>query len=260
MPSAITAPTVRSHPHPHRAPLRPDRRARPLQRSEHRSPAGPPAVPAVRVLLAGPHPVLRAGVRELLARTPDLQLAGEASAAAPVPALVAELWPDVVLIDLEEPEGGALGAIRAVASAHPATPVLALATRRDEDAMIAAVRAGARGYALKDVAEAELVAQIRLVAAGGAAFCPGVADRLLELVTTASPRPADLSELTEREFEVLGWLAVGAANKQIAHRLALSPKTVRNYVSSLCAKLGVADRTQAALRAREAGLVGAVRL
>ncbi len=254
MPSATTTPTVRSQSHPPHTSLRPDHRPRRLRRLDHHGAA--PAAPALRVLLASPQPVLRAGLRELLARTAGLEPAGEAAAAGPLPALAGATAPDVVLVDLEEPGGAALTAIRAVVSAGgPRPPVLALGTRRDEDAVVAALRAGASGYALKDVGEAELVAQIRLVAGGGAGFSPGVAGRLLTLLMTANPRPRELDELTEREYEVLELLAAGAANKQIAHRLSLSPKTVRNYVSSLCTKLGVVDRTQAALRAREAGLV-----
>lgn len=209
----------------------------------------------LRVLLADGHPVFRAGLRTALARSDDLQPAGEAHDAAEAARRVVELRPDVVVLD---PPAAIADAVRAtglvVSATAEKTRVVILTSREDLPSVLAAVRAGARGYVLKGTAESDILQAIRAVGRGHATFCDEVADRLLEhLAATDPPIAAGFRELSERERGVLELLAQGASPGQIAQRLHVAPKTVRNHVSSICFKLDALDRTQAALLAREAG-------
>jgi DNA-binding NarL/FixJ family response regulator len=209
----------------------------------------------LRILLADDHPVLRGGLRALMAETDDLEVVGEAATMPDAIDAAARLRPDVVVMDLRMPGGDGIEATRRIVGARPETGVLVLTMHDDEASVFAAMRAGARGYAVKGSGEEAILSAVRAVGRGEAIFGPAVADRLLELLADAPALAARaFPELTEREREVLELLSQGASNGEIARRLHLSPKTVRNHVSNVCTKLGVTDRAQAALRAREAGL------
>jgi DNA-binding NarL/FixJ family response regulator len=209
----------------------------------------------IAVLIADDHPMFRFGVRARLSAEPDVVIAGEAASGEEAVALTAELVPDVVLMDLNLPGINGIEATRQIREAAPAVAVLVV-TMFDDDSVFAAMRAGARGYLLKDADAEEMVRAIRAVAHGEAIFSPAVARRLQSyFATPPSSVPAPVfPELTVREREVLALLAEGYTNQAIAQRLFLSPKTVRNYVSNIFSKLQVADRSEAMLRARDAGL------
>jgi DNA-binding NarL/FixJ family response regulator len=211
----------------------------------------------LRVVIADDHPLFRDGLRALIAVEPDLELVGEATTGQEAVDVVSRLQPDVVLMDIQMPDLGGIDASRAITAASPATGVLIVSMFEDEHLIVAAVRAGARGYVLKGARQDEVLRAIRAVGDGEAIFSRGIASRLLESVNTTQPLvapPTVFPELSEREREVLQLLARGEKNAAIAQRLVLSPKTVRNHVSTILRKLQVLDRTQAAVRARDAGL------
>jgi DNA-binding NarL/FixJ family response regulator len=211
-------------------------------------------VASLRVLVVEDHPLFRKGVVALLAAEPDLEVAGTAGSGEEAVVLAADLRPDVVLMDLQLPGMSGIEATRAIAGADPAARVLVLSLFEDEDSVFLALRAGARGYVLKDADEDELTGAIRAVARGEAIFSQAVAGRVLAFFAQPRQAPTVFPELTDREREILGLLAKGQSNPTIARTLFLSPKTVANYVSAIFAKLQVADRAEAMIRAREAGL------
>ena len=202
-----------------------------------------------RVLIVDDHPVFRDGLAGLLATLPDVEVSGSVGSAEDALAHVRNSAPDVVLMDLNLPGASGFDATRAVLGVAPATAVLIVTMVDDDDSVLAALRAGARGYVLKGAPSGEISAAIRTVAEGGAVFGAGIASRLVA-GPVSPPTAAGESELTPREREVLALLADGLANKQIARRLDVSIKTVQNHVSRILDKLQAADRTQAALRAR----------
>jgi DNA-binding NarL/FixJ family response regulator len=207
------------------------------------------------VLIADDHPMFRFGMRARLGAEPDLTVVGEAGSGEEAIELAARLAPDVVLMDLNLPGMNGIEATRLLRESAPDVAVLVV-TMFDDDSVFAAMRAGARGYLLKDAEAEETVRAIRAVANGEAIFSPSVARRLMGFFAAPPatiPAPT-FPELTEREREVLELLAQGYTNAAIANRLFLSPKTARNYVSSIFGKLQVADRTEAIMRARQAGL------
>ncbi|MGI9148049.1 MAG: response regulator [Chloroflexota bacterium] len=212
----------------------------------------------IRVLIADDHPMFRDGLRVLLDATDDTDLVGEATNGQEAVARAAELQPDVILMDLQMPGLGGIEATRRILHASPHVGVLVVTMYEDDDSVFAAMRAGARGYVLKGVDKEEMRLAIRAVARGEAIFGASIARRLMQYF--AAPRhspnvPADtFPDLTERERELLALLAAGRTNQEIAERLVLTLKTVRNYVSNIFAKLQVTDRAQAIIRAREAGL------
>jgi DNA-binding NarL/FixJ family response regulator len=201
----------------------------------------------IRVLIADDHAVVRQGLRTFLDLQDDIEVVGEAGDGAAALAAAIELTPDVVLVDLVMPGVDGIEAIRGLRERVPGTRAIVLSSFIDDEKLFPAVRAGAAGYLLKDVQPQELVEAIRTVHGGGALLHPRVASRLLEELTT--------DPLTPREREVLGLIGRGMANKVIARELSLSEKTVKAHVSNILAKLGVTDRTQAALYAVRAGLV-----
>jgi DNA-binding NarL/FixJ family response regulator len=210
----------------------------------------------LRVLIADDHPLFRDGMRGLLATQPDMEVAGEATTGEEAVALAAELEPDVVLMDIRMPGGGGLEATRRILAARPGTRILVVTMFEDDATVFTAMRAGARGYVLKDDDKDDVLGAIRAVGRGGAVFGPGVASRLADFLTTsrpAVPREA-FPALTDREREMLHLMTRGASNAEIARLLSLSTKTVANYVSNILHKLQVADRKGAVARAREAGL------
>ena len=211
----------------------------------------------IDVVIADDHPVFRGGLRALLGTDPGIRVTGEASTGAEAVRLAEEAQPDVVLMDLHMPEGDGVAATRDIVRASPHVAVLVLTMFDDDDSVFAAMRAGARGYLLKGSNQADVLRAIHLAAAGGATFGPAVAQRVIEFF--ARPRsatPVAFPQLTDREHEILDLLAQGHPNATIAARLHISDKTVRNHVSNIFAKLAVADRAQAIVRAREAGLGG----
>ena len=210
----------------------------------------------LRILIADDHPLFRKGMRTLLASMPETEVVGEATTGKETVDRALALQPDIVLMDLQMPEGGGLTAIRSLTSANPETRILVVTLFEDDESVFAALRAGARGYVLKDADEDEMIRAIQAVARGEAIFSPAVASRLMDYFTAArtSPHAEAFPDLTEREREILAMIARGRSNYEIAEELSISLKTVRNHASSIFSKLQVADRTQAAIRAREAGL------
>lgn len=209
----------------------------------------------ISVVLIEDQALMRQGLRSLLQLTPDIAVVGEAADGERGLQVVAETQPDVVLLDLRMPRLDGLATLRAMGEPRPAVLVL---TTFDDEAVVPALQAGAQGYLLKDVTLEHLVAAIRTVAQGGTMVQPGITDTLLRRVGATQPNGAgvDLFEpLTPREVEILRLVVGGYANREIAAALYLTEGTVKNYVSRILDKLGVRDRTRAALRGLELGIV-----
>jgi DNA-binding NarL/FixJ family response regulator len=209
----------------------------------------------IRVVLADDHPVVRAGLAALLTSLDGIEVVGVASTGREAVREVITMRPDVAVLDLQMPDLDGFAATRELARSAPDVAVLVLTMFEDDDSVFAAMRAGARGYLVKGAEQEEIERAIRGVAAGEAIFGPGVAQRVLGFfssppVATVEPFP----ELSAREREILDLLATGLPNAAIAARLSVAPKTVANNVSAIFAKLQVADRAQAIVRARDAGL------
>ena len=210
----------------------------------------------IRVLIADDHPHFRDGLRALLLSAPDLEVVGEAGDGEEAISLAAELQPDVILMDLNMPGVGGIEATRRILRTSPHIAILVISMFEDDDSVFAALQAGARGYLLKGALKAEILRSIRAVSSGEAIFGPSIAKRLMQYFSSPHPSapPEAFPELTEREHEILRLIARHETNPEIAKRLYLSPKTVRNHVSNIFTKIEVADRSQAIVRAREAGL------
>jgi DNA-binding NarL/FixJ family response regulator len=211
---------------------------------------------SVRVLIADDHPLFREGMRGRLDRVADVEVVGEAASGDEAVELAHKLDPHVILMDIKMPGLNGIEATREIHQASPQIGVLVLTMFEDDDSVFAAMRAGAKGYLLKDSGGEGVVHAIRAVASGEAVFGPGVAERIIGFFSaprTAAPQRA-FPELTQREEEVLSLVAQGKSNQQIAQQLFVSLKTVRNHVSNILLKLQVADRAQAVIRARDAGM------
>jgi len=214
----------------------------------------PPRGP-IRIVVADDHPLYRDGLRALVARTADLELVGEAATGIEAVEAVERTHPDVVLMDLRMPGMTGIEATRTILERRPETRVLILTMSENDDSLFAAMRAGARGYLPKDADSAELVHAIRAAAVGEVIFGQSIAAKVQTFfATTRAPAAAPFPELTDREDEVLELIAQGRSNAEIGTRLGISDKTVRNHVANVFSKLRVADRAQAIVRAREAGL------
>lgn len=210
---------------------------------------------SLTILIADDHPLFRKGLRALLAIMPQVEVVGEAANGTDAVRLAVQLQPDVVLMDLQMPNGDGLTAVRAIVAAQPSVRVLVVTMFQDDDSIFAAMRAGARGYVLKDMDDDDITRAILAVGRGDAIFSPAIATRMMHFFSTTSVRPSPMfPELTESERNVLRLMAKGLNNDAIAQQLAFSPKTVRNYISNIFTKLQVADRAQAIVRARDAGL------
>ncbi|CRK58368.1 regulatory protein, LuxR:Response regulator receiver [Alloactinosynnema sp. L-07] len=208
-----------------------------------------------RVLVVDDHPLFRFGLCTVLAAEPSVDLVGEAATGAEAIAAARELAPDVVVMDVHLPDMTGIDAARAIVGERLGTGVLVLTMFNDSESVFAAMRAGARGYLLKGSGQDEIVRAVHAVGRGEAIFGPDIATRVLGFFNAGPEVPGPVfPELTVREREVLALIADGVSNSGIATRLSLSPKTVRNHVSSIFTKLHVADRAQAIVRARKAGL------
>jgi DNA-binding NarL/FixJ family response regulator len=217
--------------------------------------AGPEPTGALRIVLADDHPLFRHGLRQLLEQVGGHVVVAEAGDGEQALAAVAATGPDVVVMDLTMPRLSGLEATRRVAREHPGTAVLVLTMNEDDASVFAALRAGARGYVLKGCDGTEFLRAVRAVAEGEALFGPAVAARIAGFLAGGPPTAREaFPELRAREREVLDLLAAGHSNAQIAARLYLSPKTVKNHITAIFDKLQVADRAQAIVAAREAGL------
>jgi DNA-binding NarL/FixJ family response regulator len=209
----------------------------------------------IRVLIADDHAVVRQGLRTYLELQDDVDVVGEAADGDAAVDAAQRLAPDIVLLDLAMPRLDGVGALRALRERVPAARVLVLTSFGEDDRLFAALRAGAAGFLLKDTEPPELVRAIRSAHAGEAPLSPATATRVVEeLVRGGRPRAADL--LTPRELDVLRLIARGRSNKRIALELGVAEKTVKTHVGHLLGKLGLTDRTQAALYAVREGLDG----
>jgi DNA-binding NarL/FixJ family response regulator len=207
----------------------------------------------IRVLIADDHPLFRDGVAHSLDGEPDFEVIGQASSGGEALQMAREHLPDVLLLDIAMPGRGGIVAAGEVAGACPATKIIMLTVSKDEDDLMAALRAGARGYVLKGVSAGELATVVRAVAGGEVYVPPSLAaDMLRELSRPQPPDPID--ELTEREREVLELVAEGLTNREIGERLHLSEKTVKHYMTNVLQKLQVRSRVEAALLAQRHGL------
>lgn len=211
----------------------------------------------IRVLVVDDHPVVRQGLRSFLASRDGIEVVGEAADGPTAVAEAARLRPDVVLLDLAMPGGGGMAAIGPIRAGGNGPAVLVLTSFAGDDQVVPAVRAGASGYLLKDVSPADLEAAIRALHAGGSLLDPHVVGAVMGEIASPRARPAGVDALTPREREVLGLLAGGLSNRGVAARLFVSEKTVKTHVSAVLSKLGLSDRTQAALFAVRHGLSGA---
>jgi DNA-binding NarL/FixJ family response regulator len=209
----------------------------------------------LRILIADDHTLVRKGLRALLEAQADLEIIGEATNATEAVSLTTELLPDVVLMDLHMP-GGGIEATRQITHTSPSVRVLVVTMFKDDDSVFTALRAGARGYILKDADENDMLRAVRAVGEGEAIFSPEVATRVLSYFARPRPLlvPELFPELTAREREILELLTQHKSNNDIARNLNLSLKTVANYVSNIFSKLQVADRTEAIARAQAVGL------
>jgi DNA-binding NarL/FixJ family response regulator len=211
----------------------------------------------VRVLIADDHPVFRDGLASLLGTRPDVTVVATAADGAEAVALCATHQPDVVVMDLQMPELNGIDATRVLAGTQPDVRVLVFTMGEEDGTVLAAMRAGARGYLVKGASQDEVARAISTVHAGGLVFGASLALRIADLLSgTTTPDRSAFPQLTERELEILDLIAAGRNNAQIAAELYLAPKTVRNNVSNILAKLQATDRAEAIIRARDAGLGG----
>jgi DNA-binding NarL/FixJ family response regulator len=222
------------------------------QKSEIRSPSA--EIDPLRLLIADDHTLFRDGLRALFGSLQDIEVVGEAADGQTAVTMAEDLQPDIVLMDIQMPGRNGIDATRQITGASPHIGVIVVTMFEDDDSVFAAMRAGARGYVLKGADQEEMLRTIRAVARGEALFGPAIAARLASFFKTPHPSNALFPELTAREFELLNLLAHGKSNQEIADSLVISKKTVRNHLSNIFNKLQVADRVQAIIRARKAGM------
>ena len=205
--------------------------------------------PRIRVFLLDDHEVVRQGLRVLLSSVDDIEVIGESASAKEAADRIPALRPDVAVLDGRLPDGTGIEVCRAIRSVDPSINVLILTSYDDDEALFGAIMAGASGYVLKDVKGADLVNAVRHVAAGKSLIDPDMTAILLERIRSGPDTASELDTLTEQELSLLTYIAEGLTNRQIGERMFLAEKTVKNYVSSILAKLGVERRTQAAVLA-----------
>ncbi|MFC8533818.1 response regulator [Streptomyces sp. NPDC057249] len=221
---------------------------------------GAAAAPSpVRVVLADDQPLVRAALRMVMADTPDIEVVGEAGTGGEAVRLAAQLAPDVVVMDIRMPGMDGIEATERIAAQGGAAHVVVLTTFDDDDYVYGALRAGAAGFLVKDMALDDILAAVRVVASGDGLIAPSVTRRLIKEFAArpspAAPVPAPLTAITDREREVLALVGGGLSNAEIAERLVISVATAKTYLTRLLAKLGARDRVQLVIIAYEAGLV-----
>jgi two-component system response regulator DevR len=209
--------------------------------------SGQTSAEPIRVFLLDDHEIVRRGIRELLEAEGDIVVVGESGLAQEAARRIPALRPDVAILDGRLPDGSGIDVCRDVRSVDPAIKALILTSYDDDDALFAAIMAGAAGYILKQVRGNDFVDTVRRVAAGQSTLDPQVTAQVLERVRTGPPKDKDLEGLTTQEQKILELIGEGLTNRQIAERMFLAEKTVKNYVSSMLAKLGLTSRTQAAI-------------
>lgn len=210
----------------------------------------------IRILLADDHTLFRVGMRSLLQSIEEVEIVGEAATGEETIKMAAELQPDVILMDIQMPDVNGIEATRQILRTSPHIGIIMLTMFKDDESVFMAMRAGARGYVLKGADQDVMLRAIRGVANGESLFSPEIAKRLIHFFSALQPSAPEevFPELTAREREVLTLVAQGNNNADIAQTLGITMKTVRNHVSNIFSKLQVADRTQAVIRARDAGL------
>lgn len=212
----------------------------------------------IKLMIADDHKLFREGIKALLAVTDDIEIVGEAEDGDTALKQARELEPDIILMDINMPGLNGIRATEQILEKQPQTRIIMLTMLEDDASIFHAMRAGARGYLLKGADPEEVLSVIRAVAEGQALFGPAIAARLMNYFKELSAKPAaagtPFPELTERELEVLRLISQGLNNQEISQKLFLSPKTIRNHITNIFSKLQVADRAQAIVRAREAGL------
>ena len=206
-----------------------------------------PTVEPIKVFLLDDHELVRRGIRELLEGEGDIVVVGESGSAQEATRRIPALRPDVAILDGRLPDGSGIDVCRDVRSQDPSIKALILTSYDDDDALFAAIMAGAAGYILKQVRGNDFVDTVRRVAAGQSTLDPSVTAQVLERVRTGPPKDKELEGLTTQEQKILELIGEGMTNRQIAERMFLAEKTVKNYVSSMLAKLGLTSRTQAAI-------------
>ena len=217
-------------------------------------------MPPIKLIIADDHKLFREGLKALLSVTDDIEIVGEAEDGDTVLKKCNEHQPDIILMDINMPGLNGIQATQRILENHPLTGIIMLTMLEDDASIFNAMRAGARGYLLKGADPQEVLSVIRAVAEGQALFGPAIAMRLMNYFKELGSKPASsqtsmpFPELTERELEVLRLISQGLNNQEIAQKLVLSPKTVRNHITNIFSKLQVADRSQAIVRAREAGV------
>ncbi len=202
----------------------------------------------MRVYLLDDHDVVREGLRFLLERH-DIEVIGESATAAEATARIPALRPDVAVLDARLPDGSGIEVCRAIRSIDPSIKALILTSYDDDEALFSAIMAGASGYVLKEIKSSDLVNAITQVAAGNSLIDPSLTARVLERVRNGPATAPELADLTDQELKLLGYIAEGMTNRQIGEHMFLAEKTIKNYVSSILAKLGLERRTQAAVLA-----------
>jgi DNA-binding NarL/FixJ family response regulator len=210
---------------------------------------------ATRILLADDHRMFRQGLRDMIERKTVFEVVGEAGTGQEALALAAQLQPDIVLLDIQMPNGNGVAVAQQLARTQPEIKIVMLTMYREDQQLVDAIQAGARGYLLKDADAAELISVLERVARGESALDPALTTRVFDAMRRLSTQQQARAQFTEREREILELVAHGHDNRTIALRLHLSEKTVGNRMSEIFQKLGVANRTQAALVARERGLL-----
>jgi len=208
----------------------------------------------ITVLIAEDHPVFRDGIRVLLESADDVQVVGEAATGRQAVNLATSLQPQVILMDIGMTDINGIEATRQIVQYHANVNILILTMHEDDDSVFAAIRAGARGYLLKGASGIDILRAIQTVSSGEAIFSPPIATRMMRYFAELRSSNDRLPELTPREHEILNLLAQGHSNQEIADILVLGHKTIRNHLSNIYSKLQVVDRTQAVIRARNAGL------
>jgi two-component system, NarL family, response regulator DevR len=203
----------------------------------------------IRVFLLDDHEVVRRGLADLLQAEGDIEVVGESGSAPEAARRIPALRPDVAVLDARLPDGNGIDVCRDVRAVDPSIKGLILTSYEDDEALFAAIMAGAAGYVLKQIRGTDLVDAVRRVAAGQSLLDPAVTQRVLERIRSGVEQPRELKSLTEQERRILEYVAEGLTNREIAGRMFLAEKTVKNYVSSLLAKLGLERRTQAAVLA-----------